>query len=363
MTKKMSWLLLGPSLNAVSGVSTHLKMLIYNNNLIDCEFHHFQVGGEGINESTTQKLIRYIKSPFDLFVRILKLRPEIIHINTSIDRKAFWRDFINFWISKTLSRKIIYQIHGGELPKNFICGNLILKYLFRKTLISADIVIVLSKEELRAYREFESKMNVTHVPNAIDNSKFDQVSKIYNKTEPLRLVYIGRLVKSKGLLEVIEALKIFKNKGGDFIFNIAGIGPDHKEILLNVKNGGLSNEVKFLGAIFSEEKNDLWLSSDIFLFPTWHKEGLPYSILESLASGCVPVTCSIGAIPDVIEDGEQGIFVPSKNPEVLAIILERLDNNRHLLEKMGRKGINLVNNRYNVKSLMGDFNSIKNQLK
>lgn len=361
--KNKSWLLLGPSLKAVSGVSTHLKMIIDNKNLIDSDFHHFQVGGEGINESATQKVIRYIKSPFDLFVKILKLNPEIVHINTSINRKAFSRDFIYFWISRILRVKIIYQIHGGELPKIFIRGNIILDYLFRKTLISADIVLVLSKEEFHAYSEFDSKINVAHVPNAIDNSKFAQVSKIYNKIQPLRLVYIGRLIRSKGLFEVIEALKIYKRRGGNFIFNIAGIGPDEKEILLNVKDAGLSKEVKFLGAIFSERKNDLWLSSDIFLFPTWHKEGLPYSILESLASGCVPVTCSIGAIPDVIEDGEQGIFAPCKNPEALAIILERLDNDRHLLEKLGREGINLVNNRYNVKSLMGEFNSIKNQLK
>jgi glycosyltransferase involved in cell wall biosynthesis len=150
----------------------------------------------------------------------------------------------------------------------------------------------------------------------------------------LRLVYVGRLVASKGLFGIVEALTLLKAQGRGYTFKIAGGGPDEVRMREAAGRAGLEDRITFLGSVFGEAKNRLWLGSDVFSVPRWHKEGLPYSILEAMAAWRVPVTCSVTAIADVMQDGVHGVFVPSKDPEALAHAVARLDEGRRALSRM-----------------------------
>ena len=110
-------LVLGPSLHAVNGVSTHISQLLNSNLSRRFNVVHFQVGSEGRKASLPGKLLRLASSPFALAVRIIYLRAAIVHLNTSLDAKAFWRDAVYLMVSKLLGSKVVYQIHGGVLDK------------------------------------------------------------------------------------------------------------------------------------------------------------------------------------------------------------------------------------------------------
>ncbi len=96
---------------------------------------------------------------------------------------------------------------------------------------------------------------------------------------------------------------------------------------------GLQDKVKFLGPLFGEEKVQFWLRAHIFVFPTY-REGLPYTLLESLASGTPVITTRVGAIPEVIRDQVHGYFIDHRDISRLVDIIEMLMSQRHRLQAM-----------------------------
>jgi glycosyltransferase involved in cell wall biosynthesis len=220
--------------------------------------------------------------------------------------------------------------------------------------VSSDAVTVLSSAELTAYRAFDARIKVHLVANAIDPAGLADQTRSYNTDRPLKLVYVGRLVRAKGLFDVIEAATELRRRGRDFTLSIAGRGSDQDELMAASGRAGLADHVRFLGNVFSAEKYRLWLDSDLFVLPSY-MEGLPYSLLEAMAAGCVPITTPVAAIPDVMRDGEHGVFVPVRNAGALAIAVAALDDDRRRLVRMAEAARQRVLERYTVTRLAEDF--------
>ena len=351
-------MLLGPSLNAVSGVSTHLNQLFHSSLANEFNLMHFQVGSEGQKESAISKSKRFLFSPVQFFWQLIWKKPQIIHLNTSLVPKSFWRDIAYLFVARIMGKKIVYQVHGGAFPQVFFENNRLLTGLLKLVLSSTDIVVLLGQEELHAYRNFEPNLYLEVIPNAIEMGADAQWKK--TPTAPgqlLRLVYVGRLTENKGIFEIVEALRIVLSHNKNVELVVAGSGPEEDKLRIHVKDLGLSDHVSFVGAVFGEEKKRIWEQADLFIFPTYH-EGLPYTLLESMAARTPPVVCPVGAIPDVIEDGVHGVFVPPRNPEALAIAIERLDNDRALICLMGEAGRQRVEDYYTTARLAGDFRRV-----
>jgi glycosyltransferase involved in cell wall biosynthesis len=346
--------LLGPSLDALSGVSTHVRMLLGCDLARGCELLHFQVGSEGRRENALQKLVRFTFGPLQLALLLLRTGAQVVHINVSFEPKGYWRD-LAFWIvAKLLGRRVLTQIHGGAMPQDFFRGNALLTRVLRSFLVSSDVVTVLSSAELLAYQAFDARINLHLVPNAIDPAGLADQTRSYNSDGPLKLVYVGRLVRTKGLFEVVDALMELKRAGRRFELCIAGGGPDERELMAAVESSGLKDRVRFLGSVFGEEKRRLWLDSDLFVFPSY-MEGLPYSLLEAMAAGCVPVTTPVGAIADVMRDREHGLFVPVKDARSLANAVAILDDDRASLLRMAEAARRRVVEHYTVARLADDL--------
>lgn len=349
--------LFGPSLTAVSGVSTHVNMLIASDLARSFDLMHFQVGSEGRHETRLQKLVRFLISPFHLTLFLIRYRPAIVHMNTSLDQKAYWRDLVYLLVAKLLGRRVVNQIHGGPFPRDFFPDNVLLTWILKRMLLLSDAVTVLSSSELIAYQAFDNRINVHLVPNAINPAGLIDHPRMLNRDGPLRLVYVGRLVSAKGLFDAIDALHLLSKQGRIFTFVIAGGGADEARLQQTVRQSGLAHCVRFLGGVFNEAKKRLWLDSDVFVFPSYF-EGLPYSLLESMAAGCVPITTRVAAIPDVIQDGIQGLFVPIKDAQALASAIARLDDDREQLVKMAGNCRKRIAEQYTVNRLAADFEAI-----
>jgi glycosyltransferase involved in cell wall biosynthesis len=350
--------LFGPSPAALSGVSTHVRMLFASDLARDYDLLHFQVGSEGRRENALQKLMRFTLSPLHLALFLLRTGAEVVHINVSLAPKAYWRDLAYSIVARLLGRRVVNQIHGGAMPQDFFRRNAFLTWVLRRFLVSSDVVTVLSSAELIAYGAFDSRIKAHLVPNAIDPAGLADQVRSYNTNGPLKLVYVGRLVRTKGLFEVIEALMKLKRAGRGFTLSIAGGGPDRDELIAASERADLNDRVQFLGSVHAAEKHRLWLDSDMFVFPTFHPEGLPYSLLEAMAAGCVPITTPVAAIPDVMRDGEHGLFVPAKDAGALATAVAALDDDREGLIRMAKAARRRVLERYTVARLADDFRKL-----
>ena len=346
-----------PSLDAVSGVSTHARILLASELARDYDLLHFQVGSEGRCENALQKLARLAFSPVLLALFLLRTRAEAVHLNASLDPKAYWRDLAYATVARLLGRRVVNQIHGGAMPQDFFRGNAFFTWILRRFLVSSDVVTVLSSAELAAYRAFDERIEVHLVPNAIDPAGLADQPRSCNEDRPLRLVYVVRLLRAKGLFDLVEALDQLRRAGREFRACIAGEGRDRADLISASERAGLADRVRFPGNVFAAEKFRLLLESDLFLLPSY-MEGLPYSLLEAMAAGCVPVTTPLAAIPDVIRDGEQGVFVPPNDPRALAGVIAALDDDRRMLVRMAGAARARVLERYTVARLAGDFHRL-----
>ena len=345
----------------MSGVSTHLNQLFGSSLANNFDLVHFQVGSEGRHESNAQKVARLVSSPFQLALRIILDRPDIVHINASLDHKSFPRDAAYLVIARTLRRKVVFQVHGGDMPQSLYAGSAARTRFVASVLRSAQVVVLLASAELEAYSAFVPDVRLQLIANAVQLKHHAELPRSLAGGE-IRLAYVGRLVSTKGTADCIIAAQLLSDSGRDFKLTIAGTGPE--EHALKAQAAALIREgkVEFVGAVSGEKKEKLWRESDLFVFPTFHLEGLPYSLLESMAAGTVPITTRAGAQPDVIEDGVHGLFVPPHDPQALFEAIVRLDDDRQLLASMSQRGMERVRGHYSTDRLAQDFQGLYRSL-
>jgi glycosyltransferase involved in cell wall biosynthesis len=347
-------LLLGPARTAVSGVSTHLNQLCKSQLSTHFQFSQFQVGREGRAENRLGTLLRLIGSPFAFAICVLRRNPRIVHINTSFDPKAFWRDLTYLAVAKALRRRVVYQVHGGALPQELFSDSRWLTSLLRRILSFPDVVVVLSKLELTAYRKFAPNLRLALIANAVEIDDVDLDPARYASNKPLEVVYIGRLAYSKGVFDTVQAVAILHARRIEIRLRLAGSGAAEEDLRKAIADARLDDRVELLGPIFAAAKQRLWQSANVLAFPS-HGEGLPYALLESMAAGVVPVISPVGAIPDVVQDQVHGIFVPPRDPQSLADALERLHRDRAAVQRMAIAGRQRIVDHYSIDRLAAEF--------
>lgn len=350
-------LLLGPRLDAVSGVSSHLQALIRSPLVSRYRLRHFQVGSEGRQEGGIGRVLRLLTSPFALWMTIRKHRPAIIHLNSSLNRCAFWRDMAYVMVAKLNGAKALYQVHGGALS-NFLGTSRVRRNLLRRLLSMPDVVVVLSERELAAQRQLVPRQNIRLIPNAVDTATFLQLPlRRYAPARPLELIYLGRLAREKGLYELLHALAIARSRGADARLCLVGSGAEQARLKQTVDRLQLASVVTFAGAAFGVAKLERLAQADVLALPSY-SEGLPYSLLEGMAAGKAVLVTPVGAIPDVVTPGVHGLFVPPRDIEALATAITTLTADRASLERIGAACRQRVVSQYSMEQLVRNFTSL-----
>jgi glycosyltransferase involved in cell wall biosynthesis len=343
-------LLLGPRREALSGVSTHLNLLLTSRLAEEFALMHFEVGREGRNESALGRSLRLIVSPFRLAAAVLARRAAIVHLNTALTVRAFWRDLAYAIVAKLCGARVLYQVHGGPLPQAFCRGSRLLTAFVRSTLRLADAIVAMSAAEGEAFRRFAGSTPVFAFPNAIDCAPYARLSrKGSSPHQPLRLLYIGRLAREKGLSELLEALSLARGRGVDTILVIAGAGPAETALRKLAAAHALAH-VHFVGPVRGAAKMNVLERADVFVLPSY-AEGLPYALLESMAAGVPAVATRVGAIPDLVEDGVDGMLIEPRSAAALAAAICRLAGDRPALESMSAAARATISARYSIDRL------------
>jgi glycosyltransferase involved in cell wall biosynthesis len=348
----------GPHRAAISGVSTHVNLLLDSTLAQDYEMVHFQAGSEGRRESALGRWLRLLASPFTLFATILFRQASVVHINTSMVPRAYWRDIVYLLVAKLLRARVLWQVHGGKLPQAFFAEGSALSSFLRWTLGLPDLVVVLAKVEFDAYQRFLPAQNVLVMPNAIDYNPYLRVPTVRSREEyPLRLVYVGRLAREKGLYETFQGLRLAQELGVDARLTVAGQGPEEERLRRYAQALGIASRVSFVGGVFGADKVSLFAQAEVFLLPSY-SEGLPYALLEAMAAGVPVVATPVGAIPDVVSHGTHGFLVPPRDGKAIAEAIAALGNHRDQLTWMSRACRRRVRAAYGIDRLAAEL-SIK----
>lgn len=353
-------LLLGPGLQAVSGVSSHLRALLGSALGETFELAHFQVGSEGSHAGPLRRLARLAASPLALARAIRRNHAAIVHVNTSLNAGAFWRDFAYVLVARASGARVVYQVHGGKLPQSFAGGLWPLDALLRWALRQAHLIVVLARSELDAYRRFLPGRRIELVPNAVAGIAPPRAAA--GADSPLRLLYLGRLAAGKGLRELLHALaRLQQAEPVVARLAVAGSGPELDSLAALARDLGLAAAVRFCGVVRGESKSQLLGESDVFVLPS-EAEGMPCALIEAMAAGLPVVATRVGAIPDLVADGVHGVLVPARDPAALADALRLLAGDRARLARMGEAARARAREVCSIERIAGRFGEIYGEL-
>jgi len=171
------------------------------------------------------------------------------------------------------------------------------------------------------------------------------------KDRNIRICYAGRLMKEKGVLNLISVFKKLNNKYQNIELFIAGKGPLYEDLYSKYKD---SKSIHILGMLDYENVMKLYADMDIFVHPSMYPEGLPTSILEAGINGCAVVATDRGGTVEVINDEKYGIII-EENEKSLYNALENLIENPKKIAAFGNNLYKRILNNFTWKATVKKF--------
>jgi len=158
-----------------------------------------------------------------------------------------------------------------------------------------------------------------------------------------RLLYVGPLIRRKGLRTLIAALAMLRGAGRAFRLVVAGRGPDEPALRALASRLGVADAIEFAGYVPEGRLPALYAGADLFVFPSF-KEGFGLVLVEAMACGLPVVASSAQPIPEVV--GEAGRFFTPGDPAALAGVLGAVMGDPDLRATMRHEGLKRVRERY-----------------
>lgn len=232
-----------------------------------------------------------------------------------------------------------------------------------------DKIIVIS-ETVKNYISSRSKIPVNKfqvIYNFIDIETFipkkskDELRQEFGVSDLDFIIgSVGRIVKEKGYDILLQAMNLLRERGYSFKCIIVGDGKYLSTLKSNAVVANLSKDVIFTG--FRSDIADILQIFDIFALPTLD-EGFGISIIEAQIMGLPVIASSVDAIPEIIQNGYNGLLVPPNDPYSLANEMEYLYKNAGRRSEIGIKARESVVERFSASVGVNNLDDLYTQLK
>jgi glycosyltransferase involved in cell wall biosynthesis len=328
-----------PPVHGSAVIGGYIKDSRLINESFNCRFINLGTSAsvEDIGHNSIGKLLRYLSLVWQVKKQLLLFRPELCYITPTARGAGFYKDALVIAIVKLFGVRTVYHFHNkgiSDMQDRFF-DNLLYRFVFRKS-----HVILLSKHLYSDINKYIPQDRVYYCANGIPDLK-EKRQNLKDKSIGAvpEILFLSHLIKSKGVLVLIDACDILKERGVDFHCTLAGGNAEltQEDVEKVIEDKGLTSDVSVVGQIHGDDKAELMITSDIFVHPTYN-DCMPLVLLEAMQYSLPIVSTFEGAIPDIVEDGATGILVPQKDASVLAEKLEKLINDPDLRIKMRREG-------------------------
>lgn len=268
----------------------------------------------GHSKNPALSIFPLMRSLLSLIYMRLRFGLDLVHINMAENGSVLRKSTV-LWLSHLLGIPVVLHLHASDFATFFESLPNLGKWAVKKTFSAADQVLVLGGvwrdyvcEELGVPAGSVSiLLNAAPGPDAIAPQKGHR---------ELRILFLGRLGRRKGVPELIDALSDPRLANEDWSATLAGDGEVSK-YREEVSKRGLAARIDLPGWVSADASHALLEDASVLVLPS-HAEGLPISVIEALAFGLPVVTTPVGAIPDVIENGVNGLLVDAGSSAQIA---------------------------------------------
>ena len=279
---------------------------------------------DDIGKLSGKKIAKTIRYAVNLIRTLIAIKPDIAYFTITPSGGAFYRDCLFVLILKIFRTRTVYHLRGLGVKKgsqkNFF-AKLLYKFAFRNV-----FVICLGRVQFADIAGLPYKKHFVVANGIKEEVNPEWIS--FNKNGKPLLLFLSNFVRSKGVFEFLEALKKLKQRKTNFEALLVG---DIFDIPLNeienyIQNNDLDDTVKISGPRYNADKYKTIGSCNIFVMPTYF-ELFPGVVLEAMQCGKAIVSTTTGAIPEIIDDGVNGLLVEPKNIDQLVEKIQYLIEN------------------------------------
>ena len=329
---------LPPPIHGAAMMGKYIQESELINSSFDCFCINLATAGSlsDIGHVSLEKLLKYLLLLRYISHVVKEIRPELVYITPNAGGKAFFKDFIVVQMLKSMECKIIAHYHNKGVSA--YQSKWIYNFLYKRFFSNLK-VILLAENLYKDIAKYVKREDVYICPNGIPSSCKEEMEARRNNVIP-HLLFLSNLLISKGVIVLLDALKILKEK--EYTFVCQFIGGETAEInavqfFEEVNKRELSDLVTYVGRKVREEKEAFFRQADIFVFPTYY-ETFGLVNLEAMEYKLPVISTNEGGIPDIVKDGENGLICEKQNPVSLADCIAKLLDDEELRVKMGSAG-------------------------
>lgn len=330
---------LPPPIHGAAMVGKYIHDSKTINEQFECRYINLTTASslEEIGKVSYGKLKAFIHLLSTIRRQVEEFHPYLVYVTPNAKGGAFYKDFIVVQMLKIMGCRVVAHYHnkGVCIRQDRWFENLLYQRFFK-----GIKVILLGKSLYNDVAKYVRWEDVYICPNGIPVDKVvkEKMYRVDDKTSSL--LFLSNLIESKGVLILLDALKILKDKGYSFICDFVGGETkeiDAKQFNEEVNKRSLGGFAIYQGQKYGEEKHHFLEQSDIFVLPTIN-DCFPLVLLEAMECSLPCISTSEGAIGDIIKDGITGLIVERNSVSSLSRSLEVLLNDKEKRLKMGTEG-------------------------
>lgn len=336
--------MVGPDLSLHGGIVSVVQGYLEGGLPEACDA--FEYLGTGVGSSRFGKSLAFTRA----LARYAGVMPsyDIIHLHISA-RGSYKRKSIMARMAHKAGKYVILHDHDGEFKKAFEEGGDVYRRDVRETFGIADRVVVLSEE----WRDYFAE-------NVCDLGKIDVVHngvkvpvKPCSPCSRQDVLFLGRLDANKSPDVLLRASREVLDRFPKTKIVFGGDGEIEKNKAL-AEELGIAERCEFRGWVIGDKRAALFERAAVYCLPS-KNEGLPMSVLEAMARGIPTVATPVGGIPQVINDGVNGVLIPVDNYQALAVALNHLLESSELRKEMGTLARKKILSSFDINLLLSEI--------
>ena len=327
---------LPPPVHGSAMMCQYIKDSHLINDTFQCDYVNLSTSRrmDEIGKRSIKKLFRFIGSYLAVLKKLFIHHYDACYLAITCYGIGFLKDAPFVLLCKLFGCKVIIHQHNKGMANDI--NRKPFRWLLPLVYKNATVILL----SWKLYPDIEKVVKREQImicPNGI--SDIDIIPQKPLNAVP-HLLFLSNLMKSKGVIDLLDACKILKDKGYSFICNF--VGGETKEIDAHffqeeVHMRKLDDVVFYLGSKYGQEKYDIFNESDMLVSPTYN-DCFPLVLLEAMRQSLAVVTTDEGATTDIVADEITGLIVQKRCPEDIANKIGLLLDSPETMVKMGQEG-------------------------